>query len=433
MIGTAPVYCAELAPPKLRGFFVGMNGVNIALGYGLASYMGMAFYYAPYGQAQWRGPLGIALLFPFMMLLIIFLPFVPESPRFLLMRGRIDEAREVTLKLHSMKGDPDQEFARSEFYQMEKQAEFDRTLDPSWTEMVRRPSYRKRTAMAMGFAFLGQSTAVLVINNYGPLQYAALGFGTEDQLRLQCGWISVGVVFNAIGALIMDRFGRRPLMLIGVFGCMICRKSHEPPSVRTYSFRPSALRKLTQTVVTIEAAMVGAFAEGPNAGQNKVGLAFGVVAFYLFLAVYSLGIDVCGVVWYSEVFPNHLRAKGICLSIATIALTDLVYLQATATAFANIGYKFYLLFICICLVGGTVFYFVLPETKGIPLEEIAKIFGETEDIMIFSEDLHLDRNTHELVVEQHNNPGGLSHIATEQGRPSSSGEKRSVEQVEQKA
>jgi hypothetical protein len=94
--------------------------------------MGMAFYYAPYGDAQWRGPLGIALIFPFMMLLIIFLPLVPESPRFLLMRGRIDEAREVTLKLHSIKGDSEQEFARAEFYQMEKQAEFDRTLDPSW-------------------------------------------------------------------------------------------------------------------------------------------------------------------------------------------------------------------------------------------------------------------------------------------------------------
>ena len=176
--------------------------------------------------------------------------------------------------------------------------------------------------------------------------------------------------------------------------------------------------------------MVGAFAEGPNAGENKTGLAFGVVAFYAFLAVYGLGIDVCGVVWYSEIFPNHIRAKGICLSIATIALTDLVYLQATATAFASIGYKFYLLFICITLVGGIIFYFLLPETRGIPLEEIAKIFGETDDIMVFSEDLHVDRNTHELVIEEHNNPAGLTHVATEQGRTSISHEKHDVEKAE---
>jgi hypothetical protein len=64
--------------------------------------------------------------------------------------------------------------------------------------------------------------------------------------------------------------------------------------------------------------------------------------FYLFLAVYSMGVDVAGVVFYSELFPNHIRAKGVCLSMATIALTDLVYLQATTTAFANIGWRFYL-------------------------------------------------------------------------------------------
>lgn len=95
------------------------------------------------------------------------------------------------------------------------------------------------------------------------------------------------------------------------------------------------------------------------------------------------------------------------------------------------GWHFYLLFICITFVGGILYYFILPETRGIPLEEIAKIFGETEDIMVFSEDLHFDRNTHELVVEEHNNPGGLTHIATEGDRPSST-EKTAVEQVEQK-
>lgn len=114
-------------------------------------------------------------------------------------------------------------------------------------------------------------------------------------------------------------------MLFGVFGCGVC--------------------------LVIEAAMVAAFATGPDASYNKVGLGFGVFAFYAFVAIYGLGIDVCGVVWYSEIFPNHIRAKGICMSIATIALTDLVYLQATATAFANIGWHFYLVFICITFIG----------------------------------------------------------------------------------
>lgn len=59
-------------------------------------------------------------------------------------------------------------------------------------------------------------------------------------------------------------------------------------------------------------------------------------------------------------------------------------------------------------------YFVLPETKGIPLEEIAKLFGDDDEVMVYAEDIHVDRNTHELVVEEHGKDGhGLHHVATE--------------------
>ena len=145
--------------------------------------------------------------------------------------------------------------------------------------------------------------------------------------------------------------------------------------------------------------------------------------FYLFLAVYSMGVDVAGVVFYSELFPNHIRAKGVCLSMATVALTDLVYLQATTTAFANIGWRFYLVFIIISGLGCVAAFFLLPETKGIPLEEMAKIFGDTEDVVVWSEDLVVDHRTHELVVKAHGAHGAhgekdgevLEHVATYQG------------------
>lgn len=109
---------------------VGMNGVNIALGYGIASYLGLAFFYTDNAAAQWRAPLGIALVFPLLMIIVIIV--APESPRYLLMKGRVDEAREIVFKLHAMPNDPEQEFARGEFYQMSKQAELDRKMEPGW-------------------------------------------------------------------------------------------------------------------------------------------------------------------------------------------------------------------------------------------------------------------------------------------------------------
>lgn len=113
---------------------VGLNGINIALGYALAAYMGLAFYYSNDPQTQWRAPLGIALIFPFLMLLVCWL--APESPRWLLMQGKVDKAKEIVFKLHSVKGDPDNEFARGEFYQMSKQAEWDRQHEVGWVSRL---------------------------------------------------------------------------------------------------------------------------------------------------------------------------------------------------------------------------------------------------------------------------------------------------------
>lgn len=233
------VYCVELAPPKLRGFFVGMNAMGITFGYAAASYMGLAFYYVEEAAAQWRGPLGLALVFSIAVLAV--LPFVPESPRWLLMVGRVDEARDIIQTLHHIDGDPEQVYARAEFLQMKEQTELDRSLSPTWYQMFTRPSYRRRIVTACGLVFLGQSTAVLVINYYGPTIYKALGYDTLDQLIFQAGWLTLAIPSNFIGVgcqqalpflymsallnlsfsqtCLMDRVGRKPLMLGSMIGC----------------------------------------------------------------------------------------------------------------------------------------------------------------------------------------------------------------------
>lgn len=86
---------------------------------------------------------------------------------------------------------------------------------------------------------------------------------------------------------------------------------------------------------------------------------------------------------YAEIFPNHLRTRGVALANISLALTDLVYLQVTPLAQATIGWKFWLVFIVISGLGAIVLFFVLPETKGMTLEQIGRLFGD-EDVVVYT-------------------------------------------------
>lgn len=90
--------------------------------------MGVAFHYADKPATQWRGPLGLALIWPSLMIVVTF--FSPESPRWLLLRGKMDEAKDVTYRLHATKDS--HEFAEQEFKEMCLQAEIDSKLETSW-------------------------------------------------------------------------------------------------------------------------------------------------------------------------------------------------------------------------------------------------------------------------------------------------------------
>lgn len=160
---SAPTYTAELAPPQKRGFFVGLNGVLLTVGYAIAAYMGLAFYFVD-TSSSWRGPLGVALIWPLFILCV--LPILPESPRWLLMKGRSEEAWQVLKSIHQGTRTHGESTLRSEFFQIRKQVELDLSFDGSWKGILKRPSYRKRAVLTIGFAFITQSCGPLVINNY---------------------------------------------------------------------------------------------------------------------------------------------------------------------------------------------------------------------------------------------------------------------------
>lgn len=134
--------------------------------------------------------------------------------------------------------------------------------------------------------------------------------------------------------------------------------------------------------LAVEAALVATYATTPDAlaHPNPNALRSAVAVLFVFVFVFEACLDGAQVVYISEVCPTHLRAKGISLGMAGLCLMNIIWLQVAPIAFANIGWKFYLCFI----VPGTVFVCWLlywyPDTRGLPLEEIAGIFGDADEV-----------------------------------------------------
>jgi hypothetical protein len=172
---------------------------------------------------------------------------------------------------------------------------------------------------------------------------------------------------------LVDLFPRNKYMACGVLGCML--------------------------TLIIEAALVANFVPS----NNNAALSAAVAMFFIFQIPYGFCLDGTQFSYLSELFPSHLRAKGVCLGVAMISLMNIIWLQAAPTAFLHIGWKFYLAFIIPGCIGGVIMFLFFPDTRGLPLEEIAAIFGDEDEVAIYQREIEVDHNTHALVVK-----GGLA-------------------------
>ncbi len=164
IVTASQILMNEIVPGHLRGMLVYLHGVSLGMGYAVQAWVGFGFFFWKSGSENtWRPPMSLQCVWP--LLLLAGLPWVPESPRWLVMNDRSDEALKILIKLHSRPSDTDDNFARKEFYQIQKQIAIDRMLESSWMSMIRKPSYRKRSLLAIGTTGIIQCSGVLVINS----------------------------------------------------------------------------------------------------------------------------------------------------------------------------------------------------------------------------------------------------------------------------
>ncbi|KPI40804.1 Sugar transporter STL1 [Cyphellophora attinorum] len=260
--------------------------------------------------------------------------------------GRHEEARKTLAKLHH----PDE--AEVEFSQIETQLSVDKQLPSSWGSLMTKRSYRKRALFSIGLAIGIQMTGVLVFNNYGSIIYEGLGIKGLNILLYQAGFNTLAFGCGIIGIFLIDLLPRNKLVALGTF--------------------------LVTSCLVVEAALVHNFPVGP--GQNDTALRAAVAMMFCYMAFSQLCLDEVQWVYYPEMFPNHLRGKGVCLGLATIALVNIMWLQVAPLAFKTIGWKFYLCFIIPAYLFAIIAFFFFPNTRGKPLEEIAAMFGDETEV-----------------------------------------------------
>ena len=153
---------AEVVPNKMRGGLVDIHAIGFVLAYAAQGWIGVGFFFWNDVDA-WRVPLAFQCVGPTILLSGLY--WIPESPRYLIMKGRVDEAKAVLTRLRQRRGEPESALVATELYQIRKQVEVDRKMNASWIEMFRRRSYRKRCYYTLGITFIVQASGVLTINS----------------------------------------------------------------------------------------------------------------------------------------------------------------------------------------------------------------------------------------------------------------------------
>ena len=318
-----PMYIAEIAPAKLRGRLVGFFQFNVVFGILLAYFSNYVLGTMGFGGTEWRWKLGVSAV-PAAFFLVMLLG-IPRSPRWLVKKGRIDEAREVLRLI----GEEDYEQELKDIVESIDAEHV--TSDALFTSKYRVPVF-----LAISIGMFNQLSGINAILYYLNAIFEHAGF-TKVSGDLQAVAIgATNLLFTMIAMSVIDKVGRKTLLLIGSVGTALCL-----------------------------AGVAAIFLMGRH--ENLlVWMLVGYIAFFAF----SQGAVIW--VYISEVFPNRVRAKGQSLgSFSHWIMNALISWTFPLMAASSGGYPF-VFFSAMMTLQFFVVMFFYPETKGITLEEMQK-------------------------------------------------------------
>ncbi|MDC0053845.1 sugar porter family MFS transporter [Gammaproteobacteria bacterium] len=407
----APMYIAEIAPARLRGKLVSINQLNIVIGLSAAYFANYYILGASESHASWvtdwgvdantwRWMLGVEIVPAVIFFLGLFL--IPDSPRWLISKGREEEAREVMGKLLPSDAIDTQIQLIRDGHDVESES--------LWHRVKGIFGPRMRLALVVGIivGIVQQITGINAIFFYAPTIFEQSGIGT-DAAFAQAALIGlINVVFTLAAIALIDRWGRKPLLLVGLSGIAISM------AVCTYGFSQATYELTSEGLLEIQQIenveehfdtsdldnMLGVVyqsdVEFKTALSNSIGtsaarefesqfikssttmnavlILLGIVGF-----VASFAMSLGPVMWalFAEIFPNQLR--GVAISFvgminSLVSFCVQLFFPVELSVFgAALTFFSYCVF---AIIGLVLVAWLLPETKGKTLEELEVLFAK---------------------------------------------------------
>lgn len=338
LTATVPVWISECSSARLRGKLVALCGAFGILGVCLASWIDFGLYFVKHSSVDWRFPIAFQIIFPLISFSCVF--FLPDSPRWLVKQGRINEAAEIFARLEDTLVDADH--VQAEIATIEQSLmENPKALQSSPFALTKNKHLR-RTIMAVGLNVGAQLTGVNVVTfystnifedqlNYSPIE-ARIFSGCLQIWQTICAYLSIAVI---------DVFGRRNIMI-----------------------HSAAIMAVSQFIIG------GLASDLSNPATGKALIAF----FFLALYAFPIGLFILAFMYSAEIAPLECRAKITAMSSASNWIFNFAVAEASLVAFDTLGYKYYFFYgsFSTALFVSLVLFF--PETKNRSLEEIDDIF-----------------------------------------------------------
>lgn len=363
----APVLVTELSHPKERVQVTSFYNTSIVLGYVIGAWTTYGCFRIQ-GPWSWRLPTLIQIVPSAYQLIMVF--FCPESPRWLVAKGKSEKARQILVKYHG-EGDPNSELVNFEFAEIQQAIESEAEQTMTWKAFFSSTPNLKRIGLCFATAVFSQSSGNLLISNYLTQILKNTGIKNDKDVTLINGMVTIWQYIVALGvAAVINKFRRRTFFLVGSGGVFV-----------------------TFLVWTIAAQQY--LDRGSVAGGRVV-----LACIFVFQAFYTCAWTNLVVTYPLEIVTYQMRAKAWAFVLLTIQVGSIFGGWVNPIGLQNIGWKFYIYYCVWVAFIFVVVYFFFVETAGPTLEELSHLF-ENGDTVVQTTKLikPLDKNSKHVGTE----------------------------------